>query len=166
MRSITAASSRATCGRWARKCRRSTGRRATIPERRISGPSRPLPFVDLFQVMAQMGQIVLDQKPQRDGIAGADAARHVQHAVWYASNRVGQMTIVERPELDQVQPGTALRVLRAHPGVLLVSGKDETAAKLRADEALMVVRRRVDQMAEDFLEGPDLRRPLGRCDLL
>jgi hypothetical protein len=65
-----------------------------------------------------------------------------------------QVQVEEPPERHQLGPRRLLVVLRRHPGVLVVAGKYEVVLKLRAHEALMIVRRRIDQVADDFSRRP------------
>jgi len=58
------------------------------------------------------------------------------------------------PQVDQVCPPGRLVVLDAHPPPLLVAGELLTGGDLASDEAVVVVRGRVDQVADDLLLRP------------
>lgn len=111
-------------------------------------------FLDLFQMMPQMNQVVFSKEAQADHLVGSNLARHSRRGVWCSANHVRQMTIVEKPEIDELRPRLALIVLRLHLGILLVIRKGEFSSALRSDESLMVVGCRVNQVTNDFLDRP------------
>lgn len=65
-----------------------------------------------------------------------------------------QVRVVGTPQVDQVGPPGRLVALDAHPLLLLVAGEVLPGGNLTPDEALVVVRGRVDQVADDLLLGP------------
>src|SRR5262245_53786609 len=67
------------------------------------------------------------------------------------------MMVVENPQIDEVKPRPALVVLRFDPHVLLICGKGELADLLSAHESLVVVRRRIKEMAKDLFDRPRCR---------
>src|SRR5688572_5139764 len=64
------------------------------------------------------------------------------------------MQIVRAPQFDQIRPWLVVISLRAHPLILVVAGKDKMVSELPADEPLMIVRGRVDQVTEDLFPTP------------
>src|SRR5262249_23897998 len=74
----------------------------------------------------------------------------------HAAEDMEEVGVVSPPQFDQVGPAGGLVVLEADPLLLLVAGKVLSGGDLAAHEALVVVRGRVDQVAEDFLAGPPL----------
>src|SRR5882724_2902663 len=72
-------------------------------------------------------------------------------------NYVGEKAIVAGPEIDQEIPVNLGKILQVHQRILVIAGKGEAALQRGADEALMVVGSRVEQVAEDFFFGPFVR---------
>jgi hypothetical protein len=62
--------------------------------------------------------------------------------------------IVLAPQRDEIRPRPVVVTLHAYPRLLVVAGKDEIVGRLRAYEARVVVRRGIDQMADDLLARP------------
>ena len=70
----------------------------------------------------------------------------------------GQVTVERRPQGQEIFPARLLVVLQGHPLVLVVAGEDQVVLKRRSDESLVVVRRRIDQVADDLARRPLPRR--------
>jgi hypothetical protein len=64
------------------------------------------------------------------------------------------VAVIRLPELGQLGPSTGVVVLHGNPVILNVTWKLKCIALLRADEPLMVVGGRIDQMANHLLGGP------------
>jgi hypothetical protein len=62
------------------------------------------------------------------------------------------------PERDQLVPRCVLVAANADPLLLRVAGEHEIVLQLPAHEALVVVRRGVDKMADDLARRPLARR--------
>ena len=73
-------------------------------------------------------------------------------------HHVRNVMIEGLPEEDEVGPLALLIVLNGDPVILLVTGEHQVILQLRADETSVVVRRRVDQVADDLLRRPPVRR--------
>ena len=71
-----------------------------------------------------------------------------------AGQHMGQEAIVRRPELQQIRPSRVLISLYAHAASLIVSRPAQLILKLGANEALVVVGRRIDQVTENLLARP------------
>ena len=84
----------------------------------------------------------------------ADAARDLCGVLWQMADHVGEKTVVCGPEIDEEIPVNFGEVLQIDERILIVAGKGQAALQSSADKALMVVRGRVEQVAEDFLFGP------------
>src|SRR5262249_15582156 len=69
-----------------------------------------------------------------------------------------QMGVVRSPEVNQVIPSGALVLLDADPPLLIVAWKILPLGKLPTHKALVIIRGRVDQVAEDFFLRPSFRR--------
>src|ERR1051326_4043860 len=65
------------------------------------------------------------------------------------------MQVEAAPQGDEQRPRLLFVSLRAHPLLLFIAGEDQVVRELRADETLVVVRGRVNQVAQY-----PLRRPL------
>src|SRR5687768_3197898 len=102
---------------------------------------------------------------------------HVAHVIvhppvecrrWIASDYAGRpqplsrnrlhrrrdLPIESRPQIHELRPWPLAVAVRGNPGLLFVAGPGERINKSRAHEALMIVGRRIDQMAEDLLADP------------
>ena len=67
------------------------------------------------------------------------------------------MEIEIEPQRDEVLPGRVLISLHRDPCVLLVTRKLEIVAELCSDETLMIVGRRVDEVADNLSGAPFVR---------
>jgi hypothetical protein len=67
--------------------------------------------------------------------------------------------IVGCPQVDQLVPFARAVVLASHPRFLIVVRKGQLIDRLHPDVALMVVRRRVDQMTENLESRSSSRAP-------
>ncbi len=64
------------------------------------------------------------------------------------------MQIVRFPERDQPSPGGLLVFLNRHPTFLFVAWKDQIVFQLHFHESPVVIRRRIDQVTDDFFCRP------------
>src|SRR5262245_13445690 len=80
-----------------------------------------------------------------------DGADRVSSSVGDLREDMRQMPIVGRPQLYEIVPGPFVVVLHLHPMVLNVPRKVPVAWLLRSNETLVIVRRRIDEMAEHLL---------------
>src|SRR4029077_1593957 len=69
-----------------------------------------------------------------------------------------EMTVEARPQRDELVPRRLLVTLPGDPRVLIVAGERQVILKLRPHEALMIVRRGVDEMTDDLARRPFTRR--------
>ena len=76
------------------------------------------------------------------------------HGVGNRAHHPRQVIVVGGPEREELRPRRRLVLLRRDPRVLVVAGEDQIVLPGGADEALVVVGRRVDEMADDLLRGP------------
>ncbi len=73
------------------------------------------------------------------------------------------MAVVRRPQQHQLRPRGVLVALHVDPRVLLVAVDDEILAVAHADEPLVIVARRVHEVADDLSRRPLAgRRPARR----
>ena len=103
---------------------------------------------DLGQVVPEMVDVVGSKEPEGNGRVGLDAAHLVLCIVRDVRDDMGKVPIVGRPELDEIAPGARVVVLHLDPVILGVAWKVKVARLLRSDEALVVIRCRVDEVAE------------------
>jgi hypothetical protein len=64
------------------------------------------------------------------------------------------VAIEVEPQVDEVRPRFGGVRLAVHPALLFVARNLQASGELGADEALVVVRRRIDQVPEELLLGP------------
>src|ERR1051326_361622 len=64
------------------------------------------------------------------------------------------MQVEAAPQGDEQRPRLLFVSLRAHPLLLFIAGEDQVVRELRADETLVVVRGRVNQVAQYLLRRP------------
>src|SRR5207302_3467309 len=82
-------------------------------------------------------------------------------AVGHRRHHTREVAVEACPERDELGPRRILILLTRNPRVLIVAGKRQFVLKLGSHEALMIVRRRVDQMSHDLAGRPlPRRRPL------
>lgn len=117
-------------------------------------------------MVLQVGDVVFHQKLQRDGGVVADLAFHAKRVPGSILDDMGEVPIVGGPQVDEFLPVSAAVVLAADPLVLFVLGKGESLGELGANEALVIVRRGVDQVPDNFLDRPPIRRGLCRHDVI
>src|SRR5581483_7593025 len=84
----------------------------------------------------------------------ADSTRRTPALLRHAAGDMQKVRVVGPPQVDQVAPPGRLVALDAHPLLLLVAGEVLPRSELAPHEALVVVRGRVDQVADDLLPGP------------
>src|SRR6185312_2058328 len=98
---------------------------------------------DLIEIVAAM-------------LAVGDIVRHQRHDA-------GHMAVVRVPERHELVPGHRPVLLGRYPVILLIALEHEIVLPSHAHESLMIVRGRVDQVSDDFLDRPlPRRRPVGR----
>ncbi len=78
----------------------------------------------------------------------------VAHVGGHGVHNANEVPVVRLPQRDDLGPRRRRVPLQADPIVLRVAREHEVVLAVRAHEALMVVRRRVDEMANDLLRGP------------
>jgi hypothetical protein len=102
--------------------------------------------------------VVFHEEEEGGGGVVADEAAGVDGGGVGVLDDVGEMEVVAAPEFEEVVPVEFVVVLRGDPLVLLVGGEDEFVGELAADETLVVVGGGVDEVAEDFFDGPAVGR--------
>src|SRR5262249_6523209 len=112
--------------------------------------------------MLQVIDVIDEQPGQGDFGPAADPTGRTPALFRHAPGDVEQVRVERPPEVDQVGPAGRLVALDADPLLLLVAGEVLPGSDLAPDEALVVVRGRVDQVAEDFFPRP----PFGSGPLL
>src|SRR5579864_8622351 len=105
-------------------------------------------------MVLQMRKVIRRQFLERHHGVVSDPARRASLLFPYRCQYVGQESIVSRPEAEQVAPARILIPLHAHATTLIVTRPAQFILKLRANKTLMVVRRRVDQMSQNFFARP------------
>src|SRR5207302_175051 len=115
-------------------------------------PALP-PAQRLAQVMLQVIDVIHEQPRQGDFRTAADPTGRPPALLRHAPGDVQQVRVVGPPQVDQFRPPGRLVALDADPLLLLVAGEVLPGGDLAPDEALVVVRGRVDQVADDFLLG-------------
>jgi len=103
--------------------------------------------------MAQMAQVVLDNELQID-VAGRSFPDVPGSARIGMPDDMRKMPVVGQPQLHQIAPLAGGVVLGTHPLFLPVARKHQHLFVLQPHEALMIVGRRIDQVAEDLFAGP------------
>src|SRR5689334_11214428 len=61
-----------------------------------------------------------------------------------------ELPVVRQPEHHELEPWRVLIALTRYPPILLVALDDEIGPRAHADEALVVVARRVDEVPDDL----------------
>src|SRR5260370_6114778 len=105
-------------------------------------------------MVLQMREVVRRQFLQRHQWIVSDPARRGALRFRHCCQYMGQESIVGRPEPEQVAPPRILISLYPHAAGLIVTWPAQLILKLRANEALMVVRRRIDQVPQNLLARP------------
>jgi len=115
--------------------------------------------------MAEVAQVVLDEERESDVAAGCfpDVRRGAGIRMLHD---VHQVPVVGQPEFHQIAPLAGGIILRAHPIVLLISGKHQAIFVLQTDETLMIVGRRIDEMPEDLFLRPGVLSGTARGSIL
>src|SRR5687768_9303920 len=119
----------------------------------------------LREMMLEMIDVVVHEVAERHGAIGGDGTEGAQmqvvgvtHAVAIGRGRrrhqPREVPVVRHPEQHELRPRGVLIALCGHPGVLLVALDDEVVAIAHPDEALVVVARRVHQVADDLARRP------------
>jgi hypothetical protein len=105
-------------------------------------------------MMREMCDVVVCEEFEGDGIVRADAAGGLELGCGQMRDHVGEEAVVGGPESDELEPVGGLEMLGADIAILVVAGKVEDRLKGGADETLVVVGGRVDEVAEELLAGP------------
>ena len=105
-------------------------------------------------MVQQVAHVILHEKPERHRLARADAAGRLQLRSRQVRDDVREIAIVAGPERDQLGPWGFLNPLHPNTAVLVVAGKFERALERRPHKALVVVRSRINQVAQDLPTGP------------
>lgn len=71
---------------------------------------------------------------------------------------MSEVTVIGCPKRDQQRPLSLLHRLRAHVAFLVVAREVQRWLQHCADESLMIVGGRIDQMSEELLAGPATRQ--------
>jgi hypothetical protein len=119
----------------------------------------------LIQVMPEVADVVLEEVLERRRLIARHRApgelvqvvlRALPHALLLGDrvHDVRKMEVHRPPLLDELGPRPFLVTLHADPRVLVVAREHEVVGELRADEALVVVRGRVDHVPHDFFPRP------------
>src|SRR4051812_34541250 len=74
-----------------------------------------------------------------------------------------KLRVIHAPEPDQLGPRPVLIPLDTNPFISIVSWYFDTGIELESHEPLVVVGSGVDEVAENFLPGPLVRRRTKRC---
>src|SRR5262245_1028153 len=71
---------------------------------------------------------------------------------------MNHVLVIACPERGKCRPGALLVLLPSDPGVLIISLERQPVVELRHNKATMIVGGGIDQVSDDFLDGPLLRR--------
>src|SRR5580700_8080189 len=119
--------------------------------------------------MNQMNEIILGQELERDRIIGTDTALRLERILGKVLDNMRQIPVVAGPKRDQTCPGHLLNGLQADTTFLIVARVFERALERGANEALMVVGCRVNQVPDHLLTRPapgtNGRAAIGFADL-
>ncbi len=111
----------------------------------------------LLEVMKQMNDVILGQELERNGLARPDSAFRLERILRKVRHNVRQIPVLAGPQRDQTGPGHLLNGLDTDAAFLIVAWKFQRVLQGGANEALMVVGRRVDQMPDHLLPRPAAR---------
>src|SRR5215813_3655404 len=114
-------------------------------------PSVGLLVEDLIQVMLGVTNVVERNVRQGDNRVVSNLAWCVAEGFRNAGDDVRQVMVVGAPELDQMSPAALGIALRCNPLLLSVAWKAEFGDGLGANESLVVIGCRVDEVSEDLL---------------
>jgi len=105
-------------------------------------------------MVLQMREVIGRQFFQCHHRIASDPARSFSFLFRHSCQDVGQEPVVRGPECGQVAPAGVLIAFHANAAGLIVTRPSQLVLKLRANEALVVVRRRIDQVAQYLFAGP------------
>lgn len=117
---------------------------------RVDGDT--LALEQMIEVMLHVERVVVNHKGEGDGFAGSDKTAGVQFDSRNALNKTSQNGVVLMPEIHDRKPGHFLVPVNINPVILRINRPAILWFERRADEADMVVDRRIDQVPE-FLFG-------------
>ena len=104
-------------------------------------------------MMTHVDGVVLDDELKGEvAIAGAPGV--AERLGRYVPDHMQDMPVQGEPEREEVRPRAIPESLNRDARGLIVAWKVERGGLLQADEALQVVARRIDEVAEDFLLRP------------
>lgn len=107
---------------------------------------------EVAEVVLQVGDVVLDEEAEGDGIAG-DGGLVGEGLVGDVADGPDDVLVECEPECEDLGPLAFAVVLKLNPGVLCVAG-EVLGGDLHADDAGEVVGGGVGEVADDFLGGP------------
>src|SRR5215471_5954587 len=113
-------------------------------------------------MMLHVIEVAGGQRAKRHRVMAADYKLVRQHVVRHGLHDVQQVAVEQQPQVHQIAPRLGRVALAGNPELLLVIGELQARNELRAHETLMIVARRVDQVAEDLFLRPARRIGLGR----
>src|SRR2546423_1763007 len=108
----------------------------------------------LLQMVLEMADVIFDDKAERHRLAAADRAGNVELVGRNAYDDAQQVQVVGLPERDQIAPRGIGVAVALDPGFLLIAGKGVRAVELGANESLVVVGGRIDEVAEQLFARP------------
>lgn len=109
-----------------------------------------------------MVNVVHEERRQCDPLAATDPAQVVAVARRHVFDNVKQVGVVTVPEGNQRVPVGVLVRLEPYPRLMLIAGELAPIGQLPPYETLVVVRCRIDQVADDLVRRP----PVGGWTLL
>src|SRR5436305_1538167 len=101
-------------------------------------------------MVLEMADVIFDDEAERHRLAAADRAGDIELVGWDACDDTQQVQVVSLPERHQIAPRGIGVAVALDPGFLLIAGKGFRAVELSANEALMVVGGRIDEVAEQL----------------
>src|SRR2546421_12097635 len=101
--------------------------------------------------MLQVVDVICKQPGQGDFAPATDLAGCTLPFLRHTLGDVKKVGVVCPPEVNQVAPSSSLVVLDADPRLLVITWEILSTSNLTPHEALMIVRGRVNQVADDLL---------------
>ncbi len=120
---------------------------------------------NLIQMMLEMIDVAHDQLAKRHRSFIADAAYGPELFLRDPPDYVDKMHVVVQPESQQRYPTCRGVGLRVHPHIAIVVRPRQLRLRERPDEALVVVRRGIDEVSQDLLGAPASVPQRRRCTL-
>src|SRR5262245_28782998 len=105
-------------------------------------------------MVLQMNNVVAHDEFQIEIFAVRGVPNVTEGALVHVTDEPGELNVVRSPKIDDLFPWPILVALRANPLVAVVARQVDAVDELQACESLVIVRRRIDQMTEDFLLRP------------